>query len=68
MNWINIKDKLPERGKEVLVWIDGHRNPAWSNNYALVVWLDEQGNFWEERHISKPLVGVIYWAEIEKPY
>jgi hypothetical protein len=67
MKWINIKDELPECGIEVLVWINGHRNPAWRNNYALVAYF-EGGKFWEERHPSKePLIGIIKWAEIKIP-
>jgi hypothetical protein len=66
--WKDIKKEKPEVGKEVLVWIDGHRGPSWSNNYALVAYLGENGEFYEERHPNSPaLVRVKFWQEINKP-
>lgn len=65
--WNNIKN-LPEIGNEVLVWVDGHRGPAWGNSYALVAYLNYDGHFYEERHHENgPLAGVIFWKYIEKP-
>jgi hypothetical protein len=65
MTWKDIKDVKPEPMKEVLVLIDGHRTPSWSNNYALVAYMDNMGDFWEERHnVMIPLCGVIKWLEI----
>jgi hypothetical protein len=64
--WINIKEKLPEIHKEVLVWVDGHRRPAWSNNYALVAYMESDGVFWEEMH-DEIVIGVTHWMEYQKP-
>lgn len=66
--WHDIKEVLPPIGEEVLVWIDGHRGPAWRNNHALVAFRGENGNFYEERHISDgPLIGIIKWQRIVIP-
>ncbi len=62
-NWIDIKDKLPPEGDEVLVFVEGHRGPSWSNNYMLVAYL-WHGDFYEERHRSEPVVGVIFWRKL----
>lgn len=67
MKWIDIKTKKPDSHKEVLVWIDGHRGPSWSNNYPLVAYMESDGNFYEERHFDKPIIGVLFWSEIEIP-
>ena len=64
--WTNIKDKKPELAKEVLVWVDGHRGPAWSNNYALVAYLSPNGNFYEERHTQEPIIGITHWKPLPK--
>lgn len=66
--WKSVKKELPKPYKEVLVWVDGHRSPAWSNNYALVAYLNDFGHFRQERHRSaEPIHGVLFWKEIEKP-
>ena len=66
--WTPIKDALPEPMCEVLVWVDGHRGPAWKNNHALDAYLGTDGNWWEERHPSKePLIGVFLWKDIGIP-
>lgn len=67
MKWIDIKDKAPECGEEVLVLVDGHRGPAWRNNYALVAYMGLDGKWYEERHHGEPIEAVIKWAEIEYP-
>lgn len=67
MHWIDCKDELPPKGKEVLVWVDGHRGPSWSNNYALVAFRETNGKWYEERHNPEPLIGVIKWTEIVTP-
>jgi len=67
MNWINCKEKLPPIGEEVLVWVDGHRGPAWKNNHALVAYRNTNGNWYEERHHDHPLYGVLKWTEIIEP-
>lgn len=66
--WHKFRDRMPPAEEEVLVWIDGHRGPAWRNNHALVAYCDTKGDWWEERHPSRrPLVGVIAWAHIDEP-
>lgn len=68
LTWNWCKDRLPEREDEVLVWVDGHRGPAWRNNHALVAYLDLHGDWREERHPTRePLAGVIAWAHIDEP-
>lgn len=68
MNWINVMEELPPVMEEVLVWVDGHRGPAWRNNHALVAYRDEKGRWFEERHHNyEPLVGVTKWTRIEIP-
>ena len=64
-SWNNPKLTLPHPYEEVLVKIDGKRNPMWRNNYCLVAYCNEKGEWFEERHPSKdPIVGVIGWKEI----
>lgn len=68
LEWHKCRDRMPPAQVEVLVWIDGHRGPAWRNNHALVAYCDLKGDWWEERHPSRrPLVGVIAWAHIGEP-
>lgn len=68
LTWIDCTDALPPFGEEVLVWIDGHRGPAWKNNHALVAYRESEGGWYEERHRSaEPLVGVIKWAVYNEP-
>ena len=65
--WLDLSVK-PEPYQEVLVWVDGHRGPSWQNNHALVAYMNDQGDWREERHFSpEPLVGVIYWQPIVPP-
>jgi hypothetical protein len=61
--WVNVKERLPEKGVEVLVEVNGHRGPAWRNNHNLVAYLTEGGAWIEERHGWNPL-DVISWQEI----
>lgn len=66
--WIDPQLSKPEPYEEVLVWVDGHRGPAWRNNYALVAYIDEQGEWRQERYPSlPPLQGVLYWQPISIP-
>jgi hypothetical protein len=66
--WQRVADGLPPVGEEVLVWIDGHRGPAWRNNHALVAYRESNGGWYQERHReAPPLVGVIYWKYIDIP-
>lgn len=49
------------------MWIDGHRGPAWSNNYPLVAYLESDGEWYEERHFHDgPLVGVVAWKPLSR--
>jgi len=66
--WINITNSQPEPFKEVLVWIDGKRGASWRNNHALVAYMNENGQWVQERHPdSDPLRDVLYWMEIPLP-
>lgn len=56
--------KLPEPYTEVLVLIDGKRGPMWSNNYWLVAYVNQSGEWREERHPCAPLQAVIRWQEL----
>lgn len=68
LHWTDCEDELPEPGIEVLVWVDGHRGPAWRNNHHLVAYLSNDKKTWyEERHDDKPLLGVTKWAAISAP-
>lgn len=68
MNWTSVEDALPEAGTEVLVWVEGHRGPAWRNNHHLVAYLGALGGeWWEERHDNQPLIGVTHWAPLPEP-
>jgi hypothetical protein len=63
--WISVNDRLPEYGVEVLVEVDGHRNPSWRNNYNLVAYLNSYDKqFREERHEDEIVIGVIYWMPL----
>jgi len=66
MKWNDINKVKPEYGEEVLVVVDGHRGPAWSNTYCQVAYRNEpNGNFYEERH-AQPVVGVTHWMPLPK--
>jgi len=68
IHWIKCTDALPPMFEEVLVWIDGKRGAAWSNNYPVVAHLSTDYNFWNDlRNMDEPLVGVVAWAKINKP-
>jgi hypothetical protein len=70
MKWINVKDKLPSGfgyAEEVLVWIDGHRSPSFSNNHATVAYQDGDGN-WHSYYTREPLAGIVVaWMPLPKP-
>jgi hypothetical protein len=66
MKWVETKKKLPPMVTEVLVLVDGHRTPAWSNTYMLVAFLSCDGKFYEERHERKSLIGVTHWKPLPK--
>jgi len=65
--WINVRDGLPAWGEEVLVEVNGHRNPSWRNNYNVVAYRSTGGRFYEERHPSDTPLPVIYWMPLPKP-
>jgi len=68
MAWIRCSERVPEPETEVLVYVDGHRGPSWSNNHCLVAywapWADE---WYEERHSETWLVGVTHWQPLPEP-
>ena len=66
--WRKYPEEGPEPETEVLVFVDGHRSPSWSNNYLLVAYF-HNGDWWEERHSSSGrIVGVIAWQPLPTPY
>lgn len=66
--WTPVTDALPEAMEEVLVWVDGHRGPSWRNNHALVAYLGEDGQWYEERHLDcGAIAGVLMWMPIYPP-
>lgn len=67
MNWISIRDALPEHGIEVLVEVDGKRNANWRNNHNLVAYLGYDNRFWEERHNSETPLSVTHWMYLPEP-
>ena len=68
MDWKSVDDELPPIYEEVLVWIDGHRGAAWSNNYALVAYRTKSNGWFEERHPRRDaVVGVTHWARFDPP-
>ena len=68
MNWISVKDSLPEYGEEVLVEVDGHHGSSWRNNYNLVAYRSRYDNkFREERHPDEIVINVIYWMPLPSP-
>jgi len=68
MIWNDCKLSNPEPYAEVLVWIDGKRGTLWKNNHALVAYITQEGEWFEERHPSRePLAGVTAWTPILYP-
>lgn len=68
MIWNDCRLSKPEPYAEVLVWIDGKRGTAWKDNHALVAYMTQAGEWFEERHPSRePLAGVIAWTPILDP-
>ena len=67
--WISVEERVPETGEEVIVCVDGHRGPAWSNRYQLVAFRGAVSEQWlQERHESaKPVVGVTHWMPLPAP-
>lgn len=66
--WISVSKERPNRGEEVLVRIDGHRGPSWSNTSHRVAywWYDE----WVEqgRELDDDsLIGVTHWMPLPPP-
>lgn len=65
--WISVNDRMPEPYREVLVEVDGHRRPNWRNNYNLVAYIADSGQWWEERHNIEEIIGVTHWIELPEP-
>lgn len=67
--WVSMKDRAPEPYTEVLVQIDGHRGSMWCNLIPLVAYMNELGDWYEERHPSKePLQGVMAWKPLPERF
>lgn len=67
-SWVNPELSKPEPYEEVLVWVEGKRSAGWRNNYALVAYINDQGDWLQERHpASEPIQGVLYWQPISLP-
>lgn len=62
--WKSVKESPPERMTEVLVLIDSHRGPSWTNSIPLVAFLSNDGNFYEQTGNDGPLEFVVGWTEI----
>ena len=63
--WIPVTERMPPQGDEVLVLVDGHRGPSWSNRYPLVAYRTFSRQWYEERHPdAEPVVGVTHWMPI----
>lgn len=62
--WKSVKESPPDLMTEVLVLIDSHRGPSWTNSIHLVAYLSDDGKFYEQMRPYKPLNGVIGWTEI----
>lgn len=68
IQWFSTDDHLPPIDEEVLLWIEGHRGPAWRNSYALVGYRNWNNKYIQERHPrAEPIVGVVKWAYITVP-
>lgn len=69
--WIDVNESLPEPGDEVLVAIDFHRGPQWSNTIMLVAFFSEYDRkFHEEQHPehdSAALEFVTRWMPLPEP-
>lgn len=69
MEWLPFPNYHPAPMTEVIVWVDGHRGPAWRNNHHLIAYMDMHGDWWEERHpSSEPLTGVMAWMPAPEPF
>jgi hypothetical protein len=66
--WILCSDKLPDHSDEVLVLIDGHRNPSWSNTYCKVGYYSHNvRRVWYsfvEYNDTRELDGVFAWQPL----
>ncbi len=63
--WISVKDALPEPTTEVLVAIDGHRGPSWSNTIMLVAYMSAADHkFYEEQHDKSEPLDVSFWMPL----
>lgn len=53
---------------EVLVSVDGHRGPAWSNRHCLVAYRNVFSGLWfEARHEDEDVIGVTHWMPLPDP-
>ncbi len=62
MNWINVKDRLPEESVDVLVYVyDGLGYYVSHGNY------DNQREHAQWRECSRNLIKVTHWLPLPKP-
>lgn len=64
--WKSVKESPPSIMTEVLVLIDSHRDPLWTNSIPLVAYLSSDGNFYEQTKNDEPLKAVVAWTEIPR--
>ena len=62
--WKSVKESPPDVMTEVLVLVDSHRGPSWTNSIPLVAYLSNDGNFYEQTRDRYPLKAVVAWTEI----
>lgn len=65
MEWISVKDRLPNADKEVLVW---YRGQSFNRDYFSyeIGELDDQGQFWIEGDVRA--MEVLAWMPLPEPY
>ena len=71
MQWIKCSERLPDGFREVLVWVDGHRSPIWSNSFPAAGWYDGDIGQWRLSPRCRGDISEIFdvsaWAEIVVP-
>ena len=75
MKWISVEDRLPEKNKKVLIWIEGysaHSGMHWTRKgYWLCPW---HGDRWAEafmdkacEHLDMGFAEVTHWMPLPEP-
>lgn len=61
--WISVKDRLPEKGKLVLIWTgNDDRRPA-----IFLAYLDDDGQEWVDGDYYTGAEYVTYWQPLPEP-